>query len=148
MKIRMSLWPALCVFALFFLPPGFAQLPDAAALRHVKAIYIDAMGQGDEAERYRLLLQDQLRRVGFDVSERAEDADAILIGTLSAEVHSDIAMAHATLTLKTRAGRQIWNGDYVSQHWGQGGNDTVNETARNCANGLRKDWDKAATSKK
>ena len=148
MKIRTGLFVTLGVLALTDLRRAPAQLPDAAALRHVKAIYVGAMGLGNEAEHYRLLLKDELGRVGFDVSDKAVDADAVLTGTISAEVHGDRALARATVTLKTRAGRQIWSGDYVSQHWGQGANDTVRGTARDCAVGLRKDREKAAAASK
>jgi len=104
------------------------------------------MGQGDEPERFRLLLEKELRRVGFEVADKPEDADAILTGTHSAEVHGDKAFARATVVLKTRSGKQIWSGDYVSQHWGEGANDTVKTTAENCADALRKDWEKAGKS--
>ncbi len=104
------------------------------------------MGQGGESERYRLLLEKELRRVGFDVANKDGDADAILTGTHTADVHGDKAFARVTVVLKTRSGRQIWSGDYVSQHWGEGANDTVQTTAENCADALRKDREKAGTS--
>jgi len=104
------------------------------------------MGQGGESERFRLLLEKELRRVGFEVANRAEEADAILTGSHTADIHDDKAFARATVVLKTRSGRQIWSGDYVSQHWGEGANDTVQTTAENCADALRKDWEKAAAS--
>ena len=144
MKIRTSLLLAMALAALALLPCCFAQ-SNAALLSRVKTIYVETMGQGDEAGHYRSVLEGELRRVGFDVADRAEDADAVLSGTSSSEVHGDKAMARATVTLKTRAGRQIWSGDYVSQHAGQGANNTVQDTAANCAERLRKDWEKAAS---
>ena len=101
------------------------------------------MGQDSDSEHFRLLLEKELLRVGFQIADRAENADAILAGTHSVEVHGDKAFARATVVLKLRSGKQIWSGDYVSQHWGEGANDTVKTTAENCAHALRKDWEKA-----
>jgi hypothetical protein len=60
------------------------------------------------------------------------------------EIHGDKDFARATVVLKIRSGKQIWSGDYVSQHWGEAASDTVKTTAENCADALRKDWEKAA----
>jgi hypothetical protein len=145
MKICSPLPLVLALAALPLVPCCFAQ-SNAGLLHRVNTIYVGTMGQGDGAEQYRELLKDELRSVGFDVADRIEDADAVLSGTSSSEVRGDKAMARATVTLKTRAGRQIWSGDYVSQHAGQGANNTVQDTAANCAERLRKDWEKAAAA--
>jgi hypothetical protein len=147
MTIRISLLLVLALVAPSLLPCCFAQ-SDAALLRQVKTIHVGSMGQGNEAEHFRSLMKNELLRVGFDAADKPEDADAVLSGTSSSEVHGDKAMARATVTLKTRAGRQIWSGDYVSQHAGQGANNTVQDTAANCAERLRKDWEKAAAASK
>ena len=76
MKFRISLLLVLALAAPAFLPCCFAQ-SDAALLHRVKAIYVGTMGQGNEAEDYRAMLKDELRRVGFDVADRTEDADAV-----------------------------------------------------------------------
>ena len=110
-------------------------------------IHVGTMGQGDEAERFRLLLGTELRRVGFAVAEKAENADAILTGTVPVEVHGDEVVARASVTLKTRSGKQLWFGDYFAQHAGAGPSDTLKVTAENCADGLRKDWEKGRKSK-
>ena len=55
------------------------------------------MGQGGESEHYRLLLEKELRRIGFQVADKAEDADAILTGTYSWEAHGNNGFARATV---------------------------------------------------
>jgi hypothetical protein len=145
MNVGTFLFLALAVLQSLVLPRCLAQLQNPA-LHHVRVIHVGAMGHDDESERFRLLLENELRRVGFEVVGKAEDADAILTGAHSAEVHGDKALARATVVLKTRSGKQIWSGDYVSQHWGEGANETVKTTAENCADGLRKDWEKAGKS--
>jgi len=147
MNVGTSRFLALAVLGLAGLAQASAQEPDPA-LHHIKEIHVGTMGQGDGAERYRVLLEKELRRVGFDVADKADDADAILTGTHSAEVHGDQASSRATVVLKTRSGKQIWFGDYVSQHRGEGPNETEKVTAGNCADGLRSDWEKAGKSGK
>lgn len=101
------------------------------------------MGSGAEAERFHGLLEDALRQAGFEVAETAGDADAILSGEFSADVHGDRAMARATVLLKSRDGkRTIWSGDYISQHRGESHEDVVKTVAETCAERLRKDWEK------
>jgi hypothetical protein len=117
------------------------------ALHQVREIHVGTMGQGDEAERFRLLLGQELRRAGFRVAEKPENGDAILAGTVSVEVHGDETVARASVTLKTRSGKQLWFGDYFAQHEGAGPSDTLKVTAGNCADGLRKDWEKAGNPK-
>ena len=143
MNVRTFLLLVPAVLQAANLPQCLAQAQNPA-LHLVRKIYVGTMGQGDESERFRRLLEQALRRVGFEVADKPEDADATLTGTHSAEVHGDKAFARETVTLKTRSGKQIWSGDYVSQHWGEGANDTVKTTAENCADALGKDWAKAA----
>jgi hypothetical protein len=143
MSARTFLFLTLALLPSVSSPQCLAQAQNPALIR-VKEIYVGTMGQGEESERFRRLPEQELRRVGFEVADKAEDADAILTGAHSAEVHGDKALARATVLLKTRSGKQIWFGDYVSQHWGEGANVTVKTTAENCTDALRKDWEKVA----
>ena len=102
------------------------------------------MGSGEQAGRFQSLLLGELSKVGFGVSEQVANADAILTGTFSYESGGDRTAARATVTLKSPNGRQIlWSGDYVSQHRGEGYEDVVQTVAENCAQRLRKSWDKS-----
>lgn len=101
------------------------------------------MGSGAEAERFHGLLENALRQVGFEVAGAAGDADAVLTGEFTADVHGDRSQARVTVLLKSRDGkRTIWSGDYVSQHKGEGHEDVVKTVAETCAERLRKDWEK------
>jgi hypothetical protein len=44
------------------------------------------MGESDEAKRFRLLLEDELSKRGFSITDKEESADAILTGILSLRV--------------------------------------------------------------
>jgi|GEM_PF-3757874 len=145
MSVRTFLFLTLALLPSVSLPRCLAQAQNPA-LHLVRKIYVGTMGQGDQSERFRLLLEKEIRRVAFEVADKVENADAILTGTHSVEVRGNKYFARATVVLKTRSGKQIWSGDYVSQHWGEGANDTVETTAENCADGLQKDWEKAGKS--
>jgi hypothetical protein len=141
MHIRTIPFIAFAGFASMALPPCLAESP---ALHRVSKIHVATMGSGDQADRFHSLLQDELSKVGFEVSEQSANADAILTGTFSFESGGDRTSARATVTLKSRDGRQIlWSGDYVSQHRGQGHEDVVRTVAENCAQQLRKNWEKS-----
>jgi 3-hydroxy-3-methylglutaryl CoA synthase len=140
MRPRTLLFLALALASSALLCHGQGVNP---ALHKVKRIHVAQMGSGAEAERFHGLLEDELRRVGFDVTGETGDADAILTGEFSAEVHGDRSQARATVQLKSPYGkRTLWSGDYISQHKGEGHEDVVKSVAENCADRLRKDWEK------
>jgi len=80
-------------------------------LRLVHRIYVGGMGRGDEAARFRLLLQDQLTEKGFTVVNKPEDADAILKGALSVRV-DDGSEARVYVTLEALNGDRLWARDF------------------------------------
>lgn len=61
---------------------------DQSALNAVRKIHVGSMGETDEAERFRLLFEDELSRKGFTVVDVAEKADAVLTGVLSVRVQT------------------------------------------------------------
>ena len=151
MHIRMVAFIALAGVAFAALPVCRAENPalpvcraENPALHRVSRIHVATMGSGDQADRFQSLLREELGKVGFEVSEQGANADALLTGTFSYESGGDRTFARATVTLKSPNGKQIlWSGDYVSQHRGQGREDVVQTVAGNCAQQLRKSWEKS-----
>ena len=131
------------LLALALLVPVAAQPQSTPTLHQVRKIHIAAMGAGADATRFRTLLQDELRNLGFEISDSPTVADAILAGPFSYEAHGNYASAHATLQLKTPNGKRIlWSGDYISQHKGSSQEDVIKSLAQTCAERLHKDWEK------
>jgi phosphate transport system substrate-binding protein len=63
---------------------GNARAQSAESLSHVKKLYVEPMGQGDEANRLRERLIDRLRKDGIvEVVATASQADAVLKGNES-----------------------------------------------------------------
>ena len=140
MKFRMFVFLAVAVVVILPLRRATAQNP---ALHQVNRIHVAAMGAGAESGRFHGLLEAELQRVGFAVASSAGDADAVLSGDFSAEVHGDRSVARVTVLLKSRDGkRTLWSGDFISQHKGEGHEDVVKTLAETCAEQLRKQWQK------
>lgn len=140
--MRLSLATALGAVILLCLgaAPCFAQ---ASNLGSVKKIYVGSMGQSDEAERFRLLLVDELGKVGFSTVDDAKSADAVLTGALSVRVYADESRARVTVILKTTDGARLWGKDFEPHIKIGGTRDSVKRRAEDVAKMLRKDVDKA-----
>ena len=106
---------------------------------HIKTIQIGSMGQSDEAERFRLLLDSELGKVGFATTDDPAHANAILTGALSVRVYADTSRARVTLVLKTPDGKQIWGKDFQPHVSFKGSRDTVKLRAQDAARTLKKD---------
>lgn len=114
-------------------------------LDQVKAIYVGNMGDDDEADRFRLLLEEQLARKGFAVVISPEKADAILTGALSVRVHRSSSTARVYVTLHTPKGQRLWGRDFGSKMTNLFSlTEPVKLRAQDVANGLKQDWDKSA----
>lgn len=113
-------------------------------LHQVRKIYVGDMGDTDEADRFRLLLQDELSAKGFTVVDRAESSDAILHGALSVRVNDKTTSARVYVKLETPQGIRLWGKDFGSK-WTSPFNRTepVKYRARDVANALKKAWDKS-----
>jgi hypothetical protein len=116
-----------------------------ARLHEVHKIYIGDMGKADEAERFRLLVGDELAKKGFTIVERAEDADAVLTGALSVRVGDDSTEARAFVKLQSQTGERLWARDF-GNHFFSNPFDRKEPTKRRAAeiaSELRKEWDKS-----
>jgi hypothetical protein len=118
---------------------------DQDRLSLVRRIYVGDMGTADEADRFRLLLEDQLSKKGFVIVERPEIADAVLTGALSVRVFDDKSEARAFVRLTTPAGDRIWARDFGSRLLYNPFNrrEPVKRRAEEVANRLREDWRKS-----
>jgi len=140
MPSRIFLLLVVACVALAPLRRAGAQNP---AQHKVNRIHVAAMGSGAESERFHGLLEDELQQVGFAVADAGGDADAVLSGEFSTEVHGDRSFARVTVLLKSPDGRRtLWSGDFISQHKGEGHEDVVKTLAQTCAERLRKEWQK------
>lgn len=118
----------------------FAQVNES--LSSIKKIYVGSMGQSDEAERFKLLLTDELGKEGFTTTDDSKMADAVLTGVLSVRVYSDQSLARVTTVLKTPDGVRLWGKDF-EPHASFTRSDTVKLRAHDVAKTLRKDIAKA-----
>jgi hypothetical protein len=111
----------------------------------VQKIYVGDMGGADEADRFRLLLEEQLTKKGFTIVERADSADAILTGALSVRVFDDKSEARAFVRLTTPGGERIWAKDFGSRLLTNPFKraEPVKRRAEEVASRLREDWRKA-----
>ena len=114
-------------------------------LHQVHTIHIGNMGDDDEADRFRLLLEEQVARKGFVVVNSPDKADAILTGALSVRVHRSSSTARVYVTLHTPKGERLWGRDFGSKITNLFSlSEPVKLRAHDVANGLKQDWDKSA----
>jgi hypothetical protein len=116
------------------------------ALASVSKIYIGSMGQNDEAERFRILLDTELTKAGFTTVDAPEKADGVLTGALAVRVYADESVARVTVVLKTPDGKHLWDKDF-EPHGHLGRIDTVKLRAQDVAKALRKEVGKGAKGK-
>jgi hypothetical protein len=100
------------------------------------------MGQSDEAERFRLLLDNELNNVGFLTTEDSATADGVLTGVLSVRAETDGWRARVTVLLKTPDGQRLWGRDF-EPHLKLGIKDSVKLRAEDVAKALQKDVKKS-----
>lgn len=118
----------------------------ASQLRDVHKIYVGDMGRADEAERFRYLVGEELRKKGFAVVENADEADAILSGALSVRVGDDDTQARAFVKLDSKAGQRLWAKDFGHRAVILNPFDRKEPTKRRAAEiaaELRKEWDRS-----
>ena len=121
------------------------QDPSEPRLHEVHTIYVGNMGDADEADRFRLLLEEQIAKKGFAVVNSPEKADAILNGALSVRVHRNSSTARVYVTLHTSKGQRLWGRDFGSKISNLFTlTEPVKLRAQDVANGLKQDWDKSA----
>ena len=103
---------ALCLLLLASAAAGQSRPRKTDTLPSVQKIYIGDMGNADEADRFRLLLEEQLLKRGFDVVLRPEEADAVLTGALSVRVYAGKSEARVSVRLASRDGQVLWARDF------------------------------------
>jgi hypothetical protein len=115
------------------------------ALHKVERIFVGDMGQGNEAERFRLLLAQELSRANFKTVDRLENADAILTGVLVVRTYEYKSDAKATVVLKNAKGETVWESgfDPPKKPKVKRLNDPVMFQAQVIARRLRDDWESA-----
>ena len=127
---------------------GFVPTPQDLSeprLHQVHSIYVGNMGDDDEADRFRLLLEEQVARKGFVVVNSPEKADAVLTGALSVRIHRSSSTARVYVTLHTPKGERLWGRDFGSKMTNLFSlTEPVKLRAQDVANGLKQDWDKSA----
>ena len=121
-----------------------------AVLPAVQKIYIGDMGTADEADRFRLLLEEQLLKRNFAVVLKEEEADAVLTGVLSVRTYDDKSEARATVRLVSPSGEVLWAKDFGHKRF------TVNpfslqeparRRAEEVAEALRRDFKRPTSSR-
>ena len=115
-------------------------------LRDVRKIYVGDMGSTDDAERFRFLLEEQLKRRGFTVVPTAGEADAVLSGVVSVRVLDEKSEARAFVKLEDASGRRLWARDFghkkilVNPFSRQ---EPTKRRAEEIAKELRRDWEQS-----
>lgn len=115
-------------------------------LRDVRKIYVGDMGTADEADRFRFLLEEQLKRRGFTVVGTAAEADAVLSGALSVRVMDEESEARAFVKLEDAAGRRLWARDFGHKKFlvnPFSRQEPTKRRAEEVAKELRRDWEQA-----
>ena len=139
----LSMLGLLLVANLWFAPTP--QELSEPRLHEVHNIYVGNMGDDDEADRFRLLLEEQVAKKGFAIVDSPEKADAILTGALSVRVHRNSSTARVYVTLNTPKGHRLWGRDFGSKMTNIFSlSEPVKLRAQDVANGLKQDWDKSA----
>jgi hypothetical protein len=114
-------------------------------LRDVRKIYVGDMGTADEADRFRLLLEEQLKKRGFSITQTAQEADAVLTGALSVRVMDEKSEARAFVKLEDASGRRLWARDFGHKRlvnpFSQ--QEPTRRRAEEVAKELRRDWEQS-----
>lgn len=115
------------------------------ALHKVEKIFVGDMGQGNEAERFRLLLAQELSRANFKPVDKAEEADAVLTGVLVVRTYELNSAATATVVLKTAKGEKVWESgfDPPKKRKVKRPSDPVMFQAQDIVFHLRQDWEES-----
>lgn len=128
-----------------FLTSKNAQELAQPKLQLIQKIHVGSMGDADEAERFRLLLEEQLAVRGFTVVDKPEAADAVLTGALSVRVQHEKSRARVYVKLSTPQGERLWGRDFGSRITSPfNRTEPVKLRAKDVADGLREEWEKAA----
>lgn len=120
------------------------QLQTQSQFRSVKRIQIGNMGETNEAERFRLLLEEELTKKGFTIVDSSEKADAILTGVLSVRVLDKKTQARVYVKLSAPNGERLWGKDFGSRVTVFDRTEPVKLRAKDVAKGLWTDWQRSS----
>jgi hypothetical protein len=109
-----TFFAALCLAALAAEAGAAQQRPRklAAPPPAVQKVYVGDMGYEDEAERFRLLVEEQLQKRDFEVVLDPADADAVLTGVLTVRNYEHKSEARVTVRLTSRDGAVLLTRDF------------------------------------
>ena len=74
----------------------------------VQKVYVDKLGNNDDAERFRFLLATELSHQGFTPWDGVDGADGIIKGTFSYKNFGDKSGAAANLRIMSQDNKEIW----------------------------------------
>ena len=116
-----------------------AQYP---SLANVQRIYIDKLGNNDDAERFRSVGARELEHVGFNTASGLDDADAILKGTFTFANWGEKSGGQLNFRLVSRDDKEIWAGSISDKI--MPGRDSMQWVAQEFAKQLKKRKEQAA----
>jgi len=106
------------------------------SLANVQRIYIDKLGNNDDAERFRSVGARELEHVGFTAASSPDDADAILKGTFSFANWGEKSGGQLNFRLMSRDDKEIWAGSVADKI--KPGRDSIQWVAEEFAKQLKK----------
>jgi len=89
-----------------------AQYP---SLANVQRIYVDKLGNNDDAERFRGVCSRELDHAGFTAVSSADEADAVLKGTFTYANWGEKSGGQLNFRLMSRDGKEIWAGSVADK---------------------------------
>jgi len=92
-----------------------ASLAQYPSLANVQRIYIDKLGNNDDAERFRSVGARELEHVGFATASSPDDADAILKGTFTFANWGEKSGGQLNFRLVSRDDKEIWAGSVADK---------------------------------
>lgn len=116
------------------------------SLGQVRKIYVGEMGDDEEAERFRLLIEEALEAEGFTVVGLPDAADAVLTGGLTVRDYDDKSEARAFVRLFTPSGTRLWGRDFGHRRLVNPFSlkEPAKRRAEEIAEALHRDWRRAA----
>ena len=123
-----------------------ACLAEYPSLANVQRIYIDKLGNNDDAERFRSVGARELERAGFSTASQAEDADAILKGTFTFANWGEKSGGQLNFRLLSRDDKEIWAGSVADKI--KPGHDSIQWVAQEFAKQLKKRKEQTAKAEK
>ncbi len=112
LRVR-TIFAAFCLVMLTAQAGAGQQRPRRrAALPDVQRIYVGDMGYEEEAERFRLMLEEQLQKRDFEVVIDPDRADAVLTGVLTMTHYEYNSDARVTVRVTSPSGDVLLTKDF------------------------------------